>query len=245
MSITFVSVGAVANALGAITPVAGSYQTGDLLIYATGERFGTDNISTPVGWTLLSADNTVTAVKLFGKFAASTSETIPTVNWGASNRGFATVLAFRGVDTGFTTLATGGERSSNVTLDLVGPSSSRTPSADGCLIVFLGSRNKTSTTDGVTYSAPSGFTMATQLSPNGTSFSMGVSYSIQSTATLIPANVAMTGSFPAEGASQTLRTTSIYLAPAPPPSGGGGTGTTLFPPSKRKTYVFYDNYYPR
>lgn len=244
MSITFVSVGAVANAIGAITPVAGSYNVGDLLVYATGERFGTDNITTPSGWTLLSADSVVTTMKLFGKFATSTSETIPTVNWGGSNRGFATVAAFRGVDTGFTTLATAGERSSNTTLDLVGPSSNKTPSADGCLVIFFASRNKTVTADGVTFTAPSNFTMATQLSPNGTSFSMGLSYSIQTTATLIPANTSMTGSGPADS-SLTMHATTIYLAPAPPPSGGGGTGTTLFPPTKRKTYVFYDNYYPR
>lgn len=244
MSITLVSAGTVVTGTNGITPAAGTYQVGDALIYCTGQFSGSQTITDPAGWTRLTLNSGVTNVVTFGKIAASTSETIPTVNWGASNRGYAGVLAFRGVDSSFTTAGTAQERTGNTTSTIVGAASAFTPTKDGALVLFHGSRNKTSTSDTATYSAPTNFTMGLQAAVNGTNLSMGASYWIQTTATQVPANIAMTFSI-ADLTTQTMRGTVIYLAPAPPPSGGGGTGTTLFPPLKRKTYVFIDNYYPR
>lgn len=64
-------------------------------------------------------------------------------------------------------------------------------------------------------------------------------YLIQTTATDITA-----GSWTITPTTSGPRS-AIIAAITAPPAGGGGTGTTNFPPIKRKTYVFYDTYYPR
>lgn len=245
MSITLVSSGAFVNVFNAnVTPVAGTYQTGDALIYSTGEFIGSDDITTPAGWTLLSKNSVVKQVKVFGKIAASTSETIPSVFWSSTAFAWGQITAFRGVDSSFTSAGGQGERSFNSTIAIAGPSSSLTPNQANALGLFIGGRNKTTTTNGMTYSAPTNWTIANQFASNGANNSAVVGYWIQTTATATAANMAYSASI-TEGTTQSGESTVLFLAPAPPPSGGGGTGTTLFPPSKRKTYVFYDMYYPR
>lgn len=251
MSIALVNVGAFVTGLNStITPVAGgAYLVGDALLYSTGECFGGDDIATPGGWTLLSLNTLTTQMKVFGKVAASTSETIPGVNWSAANRSWAQLTIFRGVDPGFTSAVAGGtntERGANVTANITGPAGSITPNTSGALVWWSGARNKTTTTDSTVYTADAAFTMATQLvqAGSGTRPSVALQYVIQTTATAISANAAAAGSI-AEGVAQAMRSTVVYLAPAPPPSGGGGSGTTLFPPPRRKTYVYINNYYPR
>ena len=247
MAITYIGASPVVNGVNSsITPVPPSYQAGDALIYATGEFFGADSQTAPAGWTQLSNNSTVTALTIWGRIAQSNSETIPSVNWGAVNRGHASLYVFRGVDPGFTSTMSGvSERAANTTSNIIASASARTPTQDNSLAFWFGGINKTATTNGKTYSTPTGWTIAQQDSPNGTTYSMCVAYWIQTTATIVPANSALTGSL-TEGVSQSMRSTMIFLAPAASSGGGGGgTGTVLFPPPKRKTYVIYDQYYPR
>lgn len=246
MAISLISSGVVAEGLNiAITPVAGTYSTGDALIYSTGEFFGADTQTAPAGWTQLSPNSTVTSVTIWGRIAQSSSETIPSVSWGAASRGWAQITAFRGVDTAFTSTLVGtAERGTNSTGSIIGPSGTRTPTQDNSLLVWAGGRNKTSTTNAQTYTAPGSWSLAAQNSHSGTDYSAAVAYWIQTTATVVAANSAITSSL-TEGVAQAMRSTMVFLAPAASGGGGGGTGTVLFPPPKRKTYVFYDNYYPR
>lgn len=246
MSIAFVSAGAYITGINtAITPTAGSYAIGDAILYSTGQFFGSATLATPSGWNLLSLDGASKGIKIFGRIAQSTSETIPSIQWGA-NRAYAQLTVFRGVDSSFLTLATAVDRANNSTGGIsMNAGVASTPSSTGCLVFSQGQRNKTPTTDGTVYTAQSGFTVANQLTQNGTNtMSSAIVYQIQTTAVTLPTFSFTAGSL-TEGAAQSSQGTTIFLAPAAASGGGGGGGTVAFPPSKRRTFVFYDNYYPR
>lgn len=248
MAITYIGTGTVVNGLnGPTTPAAVAYQAGDALIYITWEFFGSGSLSPPAGWQQLSNNSAVTALQIWGRIAQSTSDTIPSFNWGAANRGYGVVSVFRGVDAGFTSVVAGiSERQSNTTEDIIGTAGSRLPTQDGALCIFAGARNKTATSNATVYSKPAAWDGLLYSSiPTGTISSGAASYWIQPTATSVTASTSMLGTVP-DGAAQTMQSTMIFLAPAASGGGGGGgTGTITFPPPKRRTYIIYDNYYPR
>jgi hypothetical protein len=248
MAISYINTGSIATGINVDTTVVPpSYQTGDALLYFVWEHMGTDSMSAPAGWQQLSNNATITTVTIWGRIAQSTSETIPTFNWATSNRGFGCISVFRGVDTGFTSVVGGtSERGSNVTQNIVGAAGARTPTQPGSLCVIAGARNKTSTSNGSVYTKPTGWDgMLYSNVPAGTDTGGAAAYWIQTTATATAANTTMNGSI-ADGVAQTMNATMIFLAPAVSSGGGGGgTGTVAFPPPKRKTYVYYDLYYPR
>lgn len=251
MAISLISASPIITGINVpLTPVAGTYQTGDALIFITGEHQGTDNLSAPAGWQLLSPNATVTTLQIYGRIAQSTSETIPSVNWGSVNRGWAMVSAFRGVDPSFTSLMPGtAERLTNTTANMAGSAANKTPTSDNALVIFAGQRNKLTASDGSVFTKPTGAwdgMLAQLVQPGSTnSMSAAISYWIQTTATVMPLNSIMAGTG-IDGVTQAAASTTIFLAPAPSGGGGGGgTGTPSFPPPKRKIYVFYDNYYPR
>jgi hypothetical protein len=248
MAISFVSSGAFISGVNtSITPIPGTYAVGDALLYCTGESFGSDSQTAPAGWQQLSFNSTVTGVTIWGRIAQSASETIPSVSWGATNRGWAEITVLRGVDPSFTSTMTGSaERGANSTSNIIGSASSKTPTQDNCVALFVGGRNKTSATDGNSYATTGGFQIAAQISPNGSTYSALIAYLIQTTAASVAANMSFVGSPSVDVSTQPMRSTMIFLAPAASSGGGGGgTGTVAFPPPKRKTYVFYDLYYPR
>lgn len=248
MAITYIGTGAVATGLNvATTPSAPAYQAGDALVYVTWEFFGSGSLAPPAGWQQLSNNSAITAVQIWGRIAQSTSDPIPSFNWGAANRGYGVINVFRGVDTGFTSVVAGtSERGSNQTEDIVGVAGARTPTQNGALCILAGARNKTATSNGTVYSKPTGWDGLLYSSiPTGTISSGAAAYWIQPTATTVVANTSMIGTIP-DGTAQTMQTTMIFLAPAASGGGGGGgTGTVTFPPPKRRTYIIYDNYYPR
>lgn len=251
MAVTFISAGSAVNAFNStMTPAAGTYATGDALIYITGEHQGNDSQTAPAGWNQLSINSTITEVTIWGRIAQSSSETIPGVNWGAVNRGAAFVAAFRGLDTSFTSVMTGtSERTATTTANIVMGASAKTPTQDGALCICAGVRNKTAATDGNTFTKPSGWdAMIQSFANNGASnaFQLAAAYWIQPTATSVIANTTISTTSGTDASGQSMAGTMIFLAPAASGGGGGGgTGTITFPPPKRKTYVFYDNYYPR
>ena len=229
MAITFNSAGTPVYAFNStVTPTAPTDVAGTGLILVTGELAGSDTISTPSGWAaldLVSGSPQVAQVRAFG-LTATGSDTMPTISWG-NQWAFAVVLAFNGLDPSFTAAFTPAGRQTNETNVIQGPAVNRTPSQNSALALFLGQRNKTSTTDGVTYTAPSNFTMGVQGQHTGTSVSFGVTYWIQTTATTVVANLGMTGSA-SESAVQT--TQGVYIGilaaaaaaiPFPPTSKGG------------------------
>ena len=94
----------------------------------------------------------------------------------------------------------------------------------GCLVLAFGGRNKTSTKDGASYSAFSGFTLPPngQFLLSGANISGAFNYAIQSTATnFASANNPLSGSADSP-ATQAQETCVIALLPA---SGGGGGST--------------------
>lgn len=226
MTIAFVSAGSPVYGFNTtITPVAPTDTAGTGLILITAELAGSDTISTPAGWTQLDASAGMGQCRAFG-LVATGSDTMPSFTWG-NQWAFAIVLAFTGLDSSFSAAFAAAGRQTNQTTNISGPAVSRTPSQNGALALFYGERNKTSTTDGTTYTAPTNFTMAASGQHTGTSVSFGISYWIQSAATTVSANLAMTGSS-SESAVQACQ--GIYLGilagsgsvvPHPPIAQGG------------------------
>lgn len=216
-TITLVAAGTYQAATGgaSTTPVAGgAYLAGDALIIHAAQALGADTLATPSGWTLLSADTNAHQCKLFGLIAATSSETMPALNWGPATVSESVVHVFRGVDASFTTTATAADRATNTTANITGNVSARTPSLDGSLVLFGGLRNKTTTTNGVVLSAPTNFTMLAQDAPNGSArISIGTCYWIQTTLAQVPAFTAMTSSL-TESVNQSVQGSIIFLQPA-------------------------------
>src|ERR1700760_525846 len=193
----------------------GAYAIGDLLIYATGEFFGSQILSFPDNtWTLLSDNNSCKQVQLYGKIALSASEVIPTVNWGTGSIAYSGLLSVSGVDPGLLNQITTGERLSNTTLNIIGTSGSRLPARDNCILIFLGARNKTAATNGSSYSfgVPTNWTLGAQLVPNGSNPSVVFGHWIQTTATATAPNTAWSGSGSPESSGLTMQSTMIALS---------------------------------
>lgn len=218
MAVTQVGYGvlhSVFNAANQPTPPTG-IQPGDMYIYITGEFIGTDTLTTPAGWTLLSPASAAKQTAIYALTAVTGSETMPSVSWG-NQFSFTQVGVYRGLDPAITVLAAS-DRSSNQTQNIIGPAGTITPSQDGALVLFIGNKNKTTTSNGTVFSAPTNFSVVSQTVPNGARSCTVICEWIQTTATAIPANQAISGSI-ADGAVQSTQGVMVVLAAAagPPP----------------------------
>jgi Concanavalin A-like lectin/glucanases superfamily len=71
-----------------LVPVLPAHQVGDLLLCYSACRSATPTVAIPSGWTqLVNVTGTVGRLALFGKIAASASETNPTVTWSGLTTG--------------------------------------------------------------------------------------------------------------------------------------------------------------
>lgn len=191
---TFRSVGSLDTGSGTLTPGAPSGKTsGDLLLLATATRASTETLTTPSGWTLL-ADTTSTAndcCALFGRIADGSGSDTPTFDWSGSSTGAAQIAAFYG-DV-FTDLANIVAHSAvaGVTSNVSEiPIPALTVTTDNCLLVAVGKKQKTSTTDGNSATPPSGInTELGESCPNGSSTHFVWGYTQQTTATSFSAGV--------------------------------------------------------
>lgn len=191
---------------GANTPVFPSFSAGQTLIYATGIPIGSVTLTTPSGWQLLSPNNHAQQVAVFGRTATSSSDTIPSVNWGNSDWSWAVGIVLNGALSDITQIVdVAGDRAASG-VSIIGPSSALTPAANGEYALFCGTVN--GSTD--TFTAPSGFTMVAQ-STGSAGPSMGICEQIQTTATTIAGNQVMTGSATGTPAMQGIL---ILLKPA-------------------------------
>ena len=90
---TFNAAPGVASATSVVTPTnlaptLPTHQADDLLLCYTACRLAAPTVATPAGWTqLLNVAGTNQRVALFGKVAASSSETTPTVTWSGLTTG--------------------------------------------------------------------------------------------------------------------------------------------------------------
>lgn len=188
MTATRVSIGPVTTGFNAaIQPTAGSHATGDVIVAIFAAHLGSPTISTPGGWTDVGDSTGADQTRVFAIVATSSSMTMPSIQFG-TDYAWAYVVVYRGVTLSAAFAAAG--RQSNTTQNIVGTASSRTPSAAGSVVLFIGNRNKTTTTDGETYTPPTNFTLVQQHAQNGTKTSSCLCEWIQTTATVIPANSA-------------------------------------------------------
>jgi hypothetical protein len=218
MAITLNSVGTVvAGTNTTITPAApASIATGDALLVFTWEFLGSQTVPTPAGYSALDANINAKQVRCFGTPALGNGlDVMPSFTWGAGSIARAFACSFSGVDAALTADFAPGDRTSNTTSDIVGPASLRTPASPGSLVLLYGTKNKTSTSNATTFSAPGSFTNGILLQDirSGSSTAFACAYWIQTAATTIAANTALSGSV-ADGSSQAMQGSLISLLAA-------------------------------
>lgn len=232
MTIGVPTFGAVARALGPVTPVAPAFSAGKGVIVFTGEHYGTDSITAPgVPWVELSA-NVNSNLRAFAIISATGAEAMPTFNWGATNPGWAVAAVVDGLDPGLLAGFTPGDRQVNSTVSIFGPASSKTPSVNGCINFLFGAKNKTSASNTTVFTPPSGFTLGLSDIPSGgASAAVAIAYQIQTAATTLASGQTITGSV-ADAAVQTSAACLFSLQPltstplaATPSASASATGT--------------------
>lgn len=236
MTIAIGTIGVISPVIsGSVTPSAGgAYNAGDILIYSTGEFQGTDVLTFPdPSWTLWSLNSVVKSQQIYVKVAGSSSETIPTVNWSASNPSWAQLSTLTGAQLiSPLSITPSPERGANTTTNIVGPVASQTPSVNGAILWIVGERNKTATSNGTVYSPPANWTIAAQSAPGGNRPSVVIAYWIQTTATAYAANLTFAGSV-GDGSNQSMQSTLVGFEPAAsapvpfPPMSFGGIGVQI------------------
>lgn len=211
----FISAGAFVNLIGNNTPVAPAFSAGQQVGVFTGELLGADTIAAPgAPWIEATANLHAPQLRSFWLNSITGAEAMPTFNWGAVNRGWAIAVVCSGLDPTFTSGFTPLDRVSTQAQNIVGPGSSALPLVDGCMNFFFGTRNKTTTSNGTSYSKPSAFTsLIAQSALNGNVASFALSYWLQTIATTIAANQSMNGTI-ADGSAQSLQSSLFSIRPA-------------------------------
>lgn len=193
---TFRSIGFVYEANnGDPTPGAPSGKTnGDLLLLATGARGASETVVTPTGWTLLK-DTTSTAngsLALFGRIADGTSDDTPNpVDWSGTNEHYGAIIALYGdVYTDMATIVAHSNVAGSTGNTANVPNPSLTVTTDNTLIIGVGKKNKTATSNGASLTSPTGLDNRIDDSwPAGTRLGFVWDYTQQTTATNISASV--------------------------------------------------------
>jgi hypothetical protein len=218
VTIQFVGASAVVRGIGAtLTPVPFRDNLGDQHLLITGEFAGSQTLATPAGWVLQSSDNNAPQEKCFqfDNTTGNNTTTIPGITWGTGSIADAYILTFTGLAPAASALDVHNDRVANSTSpNIIGPASVLTPSGPNELALFFGGKNKTSVSNGTTFTKPSSSWDACPVSdaPNGTAIACAAAYWIQTTATAIAANTAIQGTV-AETAGQTIQGSLLFLKP--------------------------------
>jgi hypothetical protein len=185
------------NSGGPLTPALTGYAIGDLLLYFTAEGPGSDTLTTPSGWTRLNANNRAKQIAVFGKIAASTSESIPSVQWSVniSNQAFAVVHAYRGTKSDLSSIIDNAGASSidvetTSAANCGGSFGTFTPATAGCLILHFGVKIKTSASDATVFTPPDSFSAVTTVIQAGSRCAYLVEEWIQTTAAAVSGSAA-------------------------------------------------------
>jgi hypothetical protein len=163
------------------------WAVGDLLIYFTSVRNGSETLATPSGWQNLGPEVNTAQVKLFGRIAQG-GDTAPTCDWSGSVTGFATVFAFTGdVYQDIATIVHASkDRATSNTSQVNYGSTTTAITVDNCMIIEAGRRFKTVTADGATFNTtPTNFTKISEDIPNGSTNAAVFNTWQQTTATTI------------------------------------------------------------
>jgi hypothetical protein len=227
VSFTFRSVGAVATGNGALNPGAPAGKAvGDLLLLSLVGRDLNQTAPAPNGWVLVSPATPVSWNYLYARYADGTADDTPTgLLYTGTTRSQAQIAAFSGgLYTELSSIATNG-----VSQYLPGTqvsilySSGLTITPANCLVIAVGVKNKTATSNGTTINALSGFTpfVAGGTVINGTDVSQWWGYQIQTSPTNIGGSLTQT----LTGTTETLQYTSLLVALQSSPGFAGSPGT--------------------
>jgi hypothetical protein len=214
--ISYIGAGTVVRGISStLTAVPFRDNAGDNHLLCTGEFLGSQILATPSGWVLQSADNNAKQVKCF-QFDSVGSTTIPSITWGSGSIAWAVLLTFTGLAPAASALDAGNDRAANtVSANIIGPAGTVTPAGDNELAILVGSKNKTSVSNGTSFTKPASSWdgVAVQSAPNGSTAAMAIAYWIQTTATAIAANSAIQGSI-AETSGQAQQGSLFFLKAA-------------------------------
>jgi hypothetical protein len=211
MSYVFRSVGAVAEGNGSLNPGApAGVVVGDLLLLSLVGRDNGQTAPAPSGWTLVSPASPVGWNYLYARIADGTAADTPTgLLYTGTIRSQAQIAAFSGGGFSLSTIVT-----NSVSQYLPGTqtailySAGLTIAPANCLVIAVGTKNKTATSNGTTINNLTGFTKIDSNVVNGTDISQWWGYQIQTTATNIAASLSQT----LTGTTETLQYTSLLVA---------------------------------
>lgn len=212
MTASVVGIGtAVRGTSSTLTAVSPGHIAGDTLLLFTGEFVGSQVISAPAGWALMTRNNVAQQVTCFG-FDAVGGDTIPPITWGSGSIAWAVLAVCRGMNPVASILdGIGDDRTAtSSTTSITGPAAAYTPGTNGGIAWLFGSRNKSATANGTVFTAPAGFTIALQSAPNGATSAFCIGYQIQTTATAIAGNSSYSGSV-ADTAGQSMKGSLFVL----------------------------------
>lgn len=156
---------------------------GDLLLHLTGEFLGSDATpAAPTGgantWTDRAPHNSSHQIAVYSATAlGGGNDQLQGVNWGGGQWSWAIALALRGVNL-VTVIDSSQDRLTNTTSDIVGPAQTLAQSVanGGGYALMVGMRDRTATTQGNVFTAPTGWNgMVAQTQGNGSAlFGVGV-----------------------------------------------------------------------
>lgn len=181
------TVGTAASGTSVTPGAPASVTAGKLLTLAILCRNNADTFVTPTGFTPLSPSVNLTWGVLYGRIATGTAaDNPPTMSSSGVNQCVAQMACFGG--DGYTDLSTivhavvdqGGTGKGTSGNDIL--YSDLTVSLNATLLIALGGHNKTTSSNGATLNALSGFTEIGQTNPNGSSLSFYWGYQQQTNA---------------------------------------------------------------
>lgn len=217
-----------------LSPALPAHQAGDLLLCFTACRSATPTVATPSGWTqLLNVTGTNGRIALFGKIAASASETAPSVTWSSLTTGTsgtpaqAQCAVFSGVLSPLTVDVTGTVENGAAATATSASGTAITTLTDQDLVLALSTRLD----DAGTWSAPAGFTLIDGVgTTSGLDFATGWAFQVKTPAgSVAPADFGLAGasSFASSGVLVGLKgVISSTVTGAANLSGAGALGAT-------------------
>ncbi len=211
MSYAFVNVGTTATGNGALNPGApAGVSVGDLLLLSLVGRNNGETAPAPTGWTLVSPASPVSWDYLYARIADGTADDTPTgLQYTGTTRSQAQIACFSGGGFPLVSIVTNSVSQSGNNAAII-YSAGLTIAPANCLVIAVGTKNKTATSNGTTINALSGFTPfvigGTVIA--GTDISQWWGYQIQTTPTNLSAGQTQT----LTGTTETLQFTSMYVA---------------------------------
>lgn len=216
-----------ATAGATVQPVYGAGyipQRNDILVWITGERIGTDVLGAQAGWNRCANTNSPQIAVLLRKSDGPVNGAIdprdlpPSLSWGAQlSWGFC--FGVRGALEDVTAVIDvwtdkGGTQVGNI----VGTNVLLTPSAANEYCLFVGQKNRTATTNGVTFQPAAGFDglVIQNSGPNSTPFGPAVAACdwSQTTATAIPINTLMSSGGLNDATGQSMQGIVLFFKPS-------------------------------